>query len=353
MAVYTDGPLSCRIVIGMAKSRLPRTFLHRFVIFFLGLLILFGGWRYGESNNLISQGNTALKEGNPEEAVLLFLRARDTFPLRFDVNDDLKGARLILESDAQYGNVYQISEQVQEVPPGVVSHVALKPNEYWVPILMYHHIRVNPRPRDPVWAALNVTSEQLDSQLNYLMMHGYHAITLDELTEVLAGRATLPDNPVILTFDDGYQTFYDNAFPILQKYHMKAVSFVITGVLTNAAYMTWDEVTKIDKSGLVQFAAHTRQHPSLVYLSPSSLLDEIKGSKDDLEAHLHKPIRWFAYPYGSYNDQVVKVVKDAGFVGAVSTIYGAVQSGDKIYLLPRIMVDGRFTLDNVVQRLSY
>lgn len=319
------------------------------IIFILVVVLVL--WRYWQSSILLTQGNTYLKQGNADQAILLFLKARDTFPLRLDVNDSLKGARLIQESDAQYGNAYQITGEIQEIPSGALPLGSLKAGEYRVPILMYHHIRINPRPQDPVWAALNVTPDQLDNELNYLMNHNYTAITLDDLDTVLEGHGQLPSNPIILTFDDGYRNFYDSAFPILQKYHMKAVSFVITDVLTNTAYLTWDEIMAMDRSGLVQFAAHTKHHPSLVYVSASSLTDEVKGSKDQLEAHLHKPVHWFAYPYGSYNTTVINAVKQAGFVGAVSTMYGAVQSKEKIYLLPRIMVDGRFTLDNFRVRL--
>lgn len=323
------------------------------VFFLFALLVVFGLRRYQQSSLLIAQGDALLRQQKPEQAITIYQKAYDLFPFRPDVSEDLKGARLILESDIEYSTISQVGAEIQEAPPiGALPQVPLKPNEYRVPILMYHHIRINPRPNDPIWAALNVSVEQLDSQLQYLVSHGYHIITLDDLYPALSGRSALPSNPIILTFDDGYRSFYDNAFPLLKKYHARAVEFVITAVLTAPAYLTWDEIAEMDQTGLVQFAAHTRHHPNLPDLSHAAIVDEIKGSKDDLEAHLKKSVNWFAYPYGSYSQTIIQVVQEAGFFGAVSTIYGSVQSNEKIFLLPRIMVDGRYTLDNVARRLQ-
>ncbi len=336
-------------------KRSRRKFLFLLLAGIVGIVGIIAGLRYRQSSEFIAQGDTLLQEGKSEEAVLTYLKAYDLFPLRPDVTQKLRGARLILESDLGYKSIYQIGEQIQEVPqvPAIPTLPVLQAGQLRVPILMYHHIRVNPKPNDPVWAALNVTPQQLDDQLNYLMTHNYHTITLDQLWDALNNKATLPENPIILTFDDGYRNFYDAAFPILKKYQVKAVAFVITAVVNSPAYLTWDQIAEMDKSGLVQFGAHTRHHPNLPDLSAAIIADEIKGSKIDLETHLKKPILWFCYPYGSYSNNIIVTVKQAGFIGAASTIYGTVQSKDTIYLMPRIMVDGRFSLDNLARRIAY
>src|SRR5574340_118921 len=228
----------------------------------------------------------------------------------------------------------------------------LKPNELFVPILMYHHIRENPKPGDLVYDVLNVNSRQLDEQLNYFAAHNYHTVTLGDLSRALNGKTRLPENPVILTFDDGYRNFYENAFPLLKKYKMKAIMFIITSVVGSSPYLTWDQIKEMDKSGLVEFGAHTMHHPNLPDISQEMEKEEIIGSKKDLESHLKKPVIWFAYPYGSYSNIIIKTVKDAGFAGAVSTIYGAIQNKDNFYLMPRIGVDGRFTLSNLSRRIK-
>src|SRR5262245_20632003 len=98
-----------------------------------------------------------------------------------------------------------------------------------VPILMYHYISANPRaPADPLRTRLSVPPAQFAQQLAYLHRAGYTTITLDDLVDALHLHATLPSKPVILTFDDGYQDFYTNAYPLLRRYRDKATIYIIT-----------------------------------------------------------------------------------------------------------------------------
>lgn len=315
---------------------------------------IFAAVRFVQSEGFRIKADEQLKQGHAEEAILLYTKAQAAFPLRRDVQNDIEGARLILESDLNYIQFYSIGAQIQAQPP--ISELpvkrSLKAGELFVPILMYHHIGVNPKPGDPVWAALYITPESLENEFTYLDSHNFHVITLDELYSALSQGQSLPENPVVLTFDDGYRSFFDSAYPVLKKHNMKAIDFVITGAVGASAYLTWDEILQMDKSGLIQFGAHTRHHPNLPDLSQSLITEEIKGSKADLESHLGKKIDWFAYPYGSYNNFAISVVKDAGFKGAVSTIYSNIQTKDSLFLLPRIMANGMYGLDNFIMRVS-
>ncbi len=329
---------------------------HKKNFFFLAILFLLvcalSGWQFLRSNQVKKQADNLIKYGEAPEAIALYKEAQRLFPLRWDIAADIAGAELILKSNQDYDQITDFSE-FQEAPPLTnLPPTVLKSNQLFVPILMYHHIRVNPRPGDPIWAALNVTPNQLEEQFAYLTTHNYHPVTLDDLTTALDGKTVLPNNPIILTFDDGYRNFYENAFPLLKKYQVKATEFIITQVLNIPAYLTWNQIGEMDKSGLVYFGAHTRHHPNLPDLSQTTIIDEIKGSKADLEQHLKKPINWFAYPYGSYSNFIIQTVQAAGFTGAASTIYGPIQSKDTLYLAPRIMVDGRFSLDNIVKRIQ-
>ncbi|HEV2339902.1 MAG TPA: polysaccharide deacetylase family protein [Patescibacteria group bacterium] len=307
---------------------------------------------YRQSELLKNQGDALIKLNQPAEAIVFYKKAQSVFPLRSDLADDIAGAQLILQSKNDYESITDFSE-IQTPPPLTnLPSVQLAPNELFVPVLMYHHIEINPRPNDPLYASLFVSPSQLDQQLAYFSTNNFHAITLDDMANALDNKETLPPNPIVLSFDDGYQSFYDNAYPLLQKYHMKAIEFVITQVEGAPAYLSWNEIKQMDQSGLVEFGAHTRHHPNLPDLSQAAIIDEIQGSKNDLEQHLNHPVNWFAYPYGSYSSFIIQTVKDAGFKGAASTIYGASQSKDNAYLFPRIMVDGRFSIDNIAKRIQ-
>lgn len=307
---------------------------------------------YYQSNTLIKQGDDLIKLDQPAEAIIFYKRAQNMFPFRIDIADDIAGANLILQSKKDYSSITDFSET--QTPPSLFSlfSTQLAPNELFVPVLMYHHIEINPKPYDPIYAALFVSPSQLDQQLSYLANHNYHSITLDDLSNALENKETLPQNPIILTFDDGYRSFYDNAFPLLKKYDMKAIQFVISQVEGAPAYLTWDQIIEMDKSGLVEIGAHTRHHPYLTSLAKAAMVDEIRGSKSDIEQRLKHKVEWFAYPYGSYSQQIIQAVKDAGFKGAASTIYGTNQSENNIFIFPRIMVDGRFSLDNIARRIQ-
>lgn len=319
---------------------------------FLAVMVITGSWFYYQSTLLKNQADNLIKFGKATEAIHLYQDAQKLFPFRTDIADNIAGAQLILASNKDYNSITDFAELQAPPPLSDLPPIQLEPNELFVPVFMYHHIRINPRPNDPIWAALNVSPNQLDEQLAYLTTHNYNTITLDELADALDGKITLPKNPIVLTFDDGYANFYDNAFPLLKKYHMKAVQFVITQVVGVPAYLSWDQIIEMDKSGLVDIEAHTRHHANLPDLSQADIIDEVGGSKMDLEQHLKHPIRWFAYPYGSYSPFIVQTVKDAGYRGAASTIYGTNQSRDNLYLFPRIMIDGRFSMDNIARRIQ-
>lgn len=326
-----------------------------FVVVFLAAVTL-GTVAYIQSSNLKNQADQLVKNDQIAEAIILYDKAQAIFPFRLDIANDIQGARLVLQSSIDYSTISDIDYAEVQVAPPITSLPAtkvLQPNEIFVPILMYHHIEVNPMPNDPLWASLYVTPLHLDSQLNFLTANGYTSISLDDLNNALHGSFTLPKNPIILTFDDGYESFYTNAYPLLKKYKIKATEFVITQVVSiNKAYLTWNQISEMDKSGFIFFGGHTRHHPNLTNLTQAGIINEVQGSKSDLEAHLAKPTTWFAYPYGSYNDAVVQTVKDSGYVGAVSTIYGLGQSKEGEYLAPRIMVDGRYALSDFVARIQ-
>lgn len=214
-----------------------------------------------------------------------------------------------------------------------------------VPILTYHYIGNNPNPADKARDNLEVTPDKFEEQMNYLSKNGYSTISFDTLYAVLKGVSSLPPKPVILTFDDGYIDFYLNAYPILKKYGLHAVSFIPTGLVGKGYYMSWSQIKEIDVSGLVSFQAHSVDHPNLASLSDDNLKYQIWESKKTLEAELGKPVNTFAYPYGATDERVWNAVKAVGFVGAVGTWYGVIQSEGTVFDLPRVKVGGGMTID--------
>lgn len=219
-----------------------------------------------------------------------------------------------------------------------------------VPILMYHYIENNKDPKDTIRRGLTVTPYYFERQLQILKENGYTTITLNDLAKALTGEEILPAKPIILTFDDGYRDFYTDAFPLLQKYNVKATNYVIANHIGRSGNLTADMIKELIASGLVTIGAHTLNHPDLVSLSRERAWEEIVGSKEKLEKEFGIKVLDFAYPYGFFNNQVANLVKQAGYESATATTFGATHSKNVLYYLSRIRVgnyDGQIFLDRI------
>lgn len=184
-----------------------------------------------------------------------------------------------------------------------------------IPILMYHYIRDYNNHNDKVGANLSVPPQVFNNQLEVLKQKGYTPITFND---VVNGK--LPQKPIILTFDDGYADFYQNAFPILKQKNMTAVSYIITS-FKNGNYMSDDQIKEISVYG-IEIGSHTIDHPDLSKTSEAKAEREINQSKKDLEALIGKSIVSFCYPAGKYNDQTIEITRKAGFKYATTTKAG-------------------------------
>ena len=233
-------------------------------------------------------------------------------------------------------------------PPEPTARVQLR-----VPILMYHYVSANPRyPDDPVRTRLSVTPAAFAAQLRYLRKAGYTTITLDDLVRALRDHARLPPKPVILTFDDGYQDFFDNAFPLLKRFDDRATVYIITGKVGHAGYMTWKELRALSASPLMTIGAHTRTHPDLARLTARRSWDELAGSKADLEARLGTTVRHLSYPSGEYSPATIEQAAAIGFETAVTTHEGLDERADVLLTLDRVRINGYTGLSDLIEGLA-
>ena len=222
-----------------------------------------------------------------------------------------------------------------------------------VPILMYHYISSAPADADVYRRDLSVTPAQFASHLAYLGDAGYHVITLDDLLYALAQGRELPTKPVILTFDDGYEDNYTNAFPLLQKYNMVGHFFVISDFVNQerSGYMTWPQIEAMAAAGQ-RFGSHSRDHPSLKGQSDDYLVWQALGGKEALDEHLGQHPRWISYPAGQYDDRTIAVYKSAGYWGGLTTQQGATHTLDGIFELRRVRVRGSHTAEDLGRLLE-
>jgi peptidoglycan/xylan/chitin deacetylase (PgdA/CDA1 family) len=229
------------------------------------------------------------------------------------------------------------------VPPADVVSMNT-PGSIFIPILIYHY-----------------TPTDFDTQLTQLELKGYTVVGLEAVAAAMSGGPSLPAKPAVITYDDGFENQM-SAFHILQHHHMKATFYIINGGEASRwcigagrrygdplqpasgcgdAYMTWDQVRELDRSGLITIGGHTLDHPQLASLSSDAQRHEILDSKIAIEAELGHPIYDFAYPYGNYNQTTISLVMAAGYRTAVTTIAGSYQPPGSLYTLRRV----RSTLD--------
>jgi peptidoglycan/xylan/chitin deacetylase (PgdA/CDA1 family) len=207
-----------------------------------------------------------------------------------------------------------------------------------LPILLYHY----PPPN-------------FEQQIEHLEQAGYTSIDLDQALAGLQG-GPLPAKPVVITFDDGFAPQMQ-AFEILKRHNMKATYYIITSGEESRwcigsgrrygdplqpaggcgdAYLNWDQVRLLDKSGLITIGGHTVNHRNLASLSEADQRFEIINGKQALEAQLGHGIRHFAYPYGAYNAESIQIAREAGYVTAVTTLPGEIQTDGSPFTLRRV-----------------
>lgn len=214
-------------------------------------------------------------------------------------------------------------------------------------VLNYHKI-------DNRHHSLAVRPVDFEAQLKYLSDHGYNSISPEELYAGLAGEGTLPENPVLITFDDGYRDNYTNAFPLLKKYNFKATIFVVTSFLgKKSGYLTWEQAREMEKEG-ISIQSHTVSHRPMTDLSDEELRTELVESKKKAEEELGHPVEFIAYPTGTYNLHIAEMVKEAGYKGAFTIKYGNVDEASNIYALERVPIfHTEHTNRDFLERIRY
>ncbi len=213
-----------------------------------------------------------------------------------------------------------------------------------VPILMYHHVGELGPTTDRAALRYTVKTSDFAAQMNWLREHGYHAITPEQLADHLEKGIALPENPIIITFDDGWYDQYANAFPALKAAGMTATFYVYTNGISAPGYLSEAQLKELQAAGM-SVQSHTISHPSLTKLKPEDAKREIEFPKSEIARRLGTPVTSFAYPYGDFDEPVVGMVRAAGYRTGVSTELGLTQTAERILYLRRVLVTYEDDLD--------
>lgn len=220
-------------------------------------------------------------------------------------------------------------------PPAPRPAARSGPRHAPVAILMYHVVAASPP--GAAYRDLWVAPGRFARQMHALARAGYHATTLDRVWRAWHGDGSLPRHPVVISFDDGYQSQSTTARRKLDELGWPGVlNLEVTNVGLKGG-LAPGEVRAMMRDGW-EIDAHTLTHPDLTTLDASRLRREVAGSRRWLHRVFGVPVDFFAYPSGRYNPTVEAAVRAAGFMGATTTQPGQATRAEDPYALPRIRV---------------
>ena len=202
------------------------------------------------------------------------------------------------------------------------------------PILEYHMVTEEPRPGAERYVVL---PEDFAAQLDYLTAEGYTTITPQDYARARKGKQQLPEKPVILSFDDGYEDNHRVILPMLEERGMKAVFYVVTNDIGLPGYMTWDDLFDLERHGM-EIGSHTANHIPLTTLPPEKQREELHLSKLMLEWKGLKTIYSFSYPTGAYDAGIVAMLAEEEYLTAVTGEAGLNNVETNPYLLRRVNI---------------
>ena len=211
-----------------------------------------------------------------------------------------------------------------------------------VPILMYHAVAEAP---NDATRALSVTPEAFAEQMAMIGDLGLTPVSTAELAAAWRSGKPLPERPVLITFDDGYEGVHRYALPVLARHGFAATLFVTTGWIRGAhntgggldTMLDWDQVRALAAAG-TEIGGHSHTHPQLDQIDDDALWYELLRCKRIVADELGAPPVSFAYPYGYSSRRVRRTVRAAGFAQSLAVGNGLARRDQGPYALRRVTV---------------
>jgi peptidoglycan/xylan/chitin deacetylase (PgdA/CDA1 family) len=226
-----------------------------------------------------------------------------------------------------------------------------QPGHATVPILMYHVI--NPPIPGAPYPGLYVPEPEFAAQMQALKAAGWHAVTLNELEANWTRGVPLgPGKPIVLTFDNGYQSQYTNALPVLRSLGWVGVeNLQLTGLPPSQGGLQQFQIRGLVRAGW-ELDTQGISHADLITLGAAQLHYQVDVAREILRRRYGVPVNWFCYPSGHYDGTVISAVRAAGFVGSTTVVPGWADRSDDPYRLPRLRVLGGTTPTELLDQIA-
>jgi peptidoglycan/xylan/chitin deacetylase (PgdA/CDA1 family) len=238
------------------------------------------------------------------------------------------------------------------VPHSTVTGTATgRPGSERVPILMYHVI--NPPPAGAPFPGLYVEPSELAAQMQALANAGYHAVTQDQMWAYWKRGVPLPaGKPIVVSFDNGYQSQYSNALPVLRRLGWVGDENIqLTGLPPSQGGLSQAQVKGLIAAGW-ELDTQGISHADLIALNATQLAAQVAGSRKTIQQRYGVPVNWFCYPSGHYNATVIAAVKSAGYTGSTTVVPGWAGPAGDPYRLPRLRVLGGTSPESLLSELQ-
>jgi peptidoglycan/xylan/chitin deacetylase (PgdA/CDA1 family) len=208
-----------------------------------------------------------------------------------------------------------------------------------VPILMYHVIAAPP-PSAP-YPGLYVEPTEFSAQMQALKAAGWHAVTPDQVASYWREGTPLgPGKPIVLSFDNGYQSQYTQALPVLRRLGWVGEENIqLSGLPPSQGGLLQRQIRGMIAAGW-ELDTQGFSHADLVTLGAEALHHEVAVSRRTIQQRFHVPVNWFCYPSGHYNTTVIDAVKAAGYAGSTTVVPGWAHRDEDPYRLHRLRVLG-------------
>jgi peptidoglycan/xylan/chitin deacetylase (PgdA/CDA1 family) len=237
------------------------------------------------------------------------------------------------------------------VGAGRRSAASARPGTARAPILMYHVI--NSPPAGAPFPGLYVTPEEFAEQMRALAAAGYRAVTQDQLWANWHEGTPLPaGKPIVLSFDNGYQSQYTQALPVLRRLGWVGVENIqLTGLPPSQGGLSTAQVRGLVRAGW-ELDTQGISHADLTTLDAAELHSQVAAARGTIQRRYGVSVNWFCYPSGQYDATVLAAVRAAGYRGSTTVVPGWAQRGEDPYRLPRLRVLGGTSGQALVSQIA-
>jgi poly-beta-1,6-N-acetyl-D-glucosamine N-deacetylase len=196
---------------------------------------------------------------------------------------------------------------------------------------MYHRFEENKYP------STNIKIADFIKHLNLIKKEQFKFVNPNDFENNLLNKRK--EKKLLLTIDDGFQSFYDQAWPVLKKEKIPFILFVNTREIGTRGYMDWDQINEVSKEKFAHIGNHSYSHEYLVDMKDQDIINDINLASSDFKNNLGYDSPFFSYPFGEYSNNFKTIIKNLGFKYAFGQHSGVVDETKDFYELPRFPIN--------------